>query len=307
LSTVSVIIPCYKDVATLPAALDSVLAQTRPVDEIIVVNDCSPQSDQIDAAMVDYPQVRYITNPVNVGLAATRNVGIRAATADIITLLDADDQLHPQKIALQLAVYKPEIAVSCQVMRMVDTLNLATLRSHTADVPVKVFNKCQCMWHKNKLVGASIMIDRQKLLEFGGYDDDLRSCEDYDLWLRLLHAGLTVKEVRLPLYLYRINLQGLSRNAKNISYWELQVLERHLRRLDPNFLLGLRHGLVWTCWQIRHLFRYEINPDPEYKQTIRKNISRLESHPILRMVLALIDRGHVMKLPVWFLRLCGQI
>ena len=57
---VSVVIPCYKDAGTLARALDSVLGQSRPVDEIIVVNDASPESREIEAVMGGYPQVRYI-------------------------------------------------------------------------------------------------------------------------------------------------------------------------------------------------------------------------------------------------------
>lgn len=307
MKTVCVIIPCYKDSATIRAALDSVQAQTHPVDEIIVINDCSPESDQIDAIMADFSDVVYIVNPTNMGLSATRNVGIFRATADILTFLDADDQLHPQKIAAQLSVYAPKTAISCQVVRTAETLDLTLLGRFPSVSRTKTHRHSYKMLYKNYLVGASMMIDRQTLISAGGYDENLRSCEDYDLWLRLMDAGVTVKEILQPLYLYRTNLQGLSCNSVAISYWELRAIEAHLLRSGQKFLLSFQDALIWAVWQFRHLFRYEVNPDPVYKQTIRQNIQRLDNHPVLRAILIVVDRGRFMKMPVWIMRLLRRI
>jgi len=306
LISVSVIIPCYMDADTLAAALDSVLFQSRPVDEIIVVNDCSPQSREIDAIMALYPSVRYITNSENVGLAATRNIGLKSATTDIVSFLDADDQLHPQKIEFQLLAYESGGAVSCQVQRMVDSCDLSALQSYEADFETERFTSSTSMQFRNHLVGASMMIGRQTLLDHGGYDDSLRSCEDYDLWLRLMYSGIQPVEIKLPLYLYRINPQGLSRNREKISYWELKAVEAHLRRSSSQFLSSVHDGKIWAVWQLRHLYRYELKPNPEYRQFIRNNIARLDKQPLLRLILTIIDHGRLMKVIIWFLLLFGR-
>ena len=137
---VSVVIPCYKDAHTLARALDSVLGQSRQVDEIIVVNDASPESHEIEAVMDGYPQVRYIINSQNMGLAATRNVGVEMATGDVISFLDADDQLHPQKIEFQCSILKDGSAVSCDSVRFANEEDLL-IRNFDPDFKCKECKK----------------------------------------------------------------------------------------------------------------------------------------------------------------------
>ena len=100
--SVSVIIPTYNRVRTLPRALDSVLAQTRAVDEIIVVDDGSTDST-VDLLLANYPQVKLLQQP-NLGVSAARNHGIREASSDWIALLDSDDRWLPTKLEAQVAL-----------------------------------------------------------------------------------------------------------------------------------------------------------------------------------------------------------
>ena len=90
--TVSVIIPCYKQAGFLSDAIESVLAQTHPYVEIIVVDDGSP--DNTSDVALSYPGVRCIRQE-NQGLSAARNTGIRESTGDFLVFLDADDRLTP--------------------------------------------------------------------------------------------------------------------------------------------------------------------------------------------------------------------
>src|SRR5256885_924618 len=93
---VSVIIPCYRQAQFLPAALDSVLAQTHLDIEPIVVNDGS--DDDTDAVARRYgSRISYLRQG-NSGLPAARNAGIRKARGKFLLFLDADDLLHPQAV-----------------------------------------------------------------------------------------------------------------------------------------------------------------------------------------------------------------
>ena len=235
MTRVAVVIPCYRDARTLGSALDSVHAQTRPVDEVIVVDDCSPEGAAIERVLERHPSVRYIRNSANLGLAASRNVGVRAMTADVASFLDADDLLHPQKIELQLSVYSPDIAVSCRFDRIPHLGEAPPVRVYRPDFEVSVFSDSRKLLWRNRLTGAALMISRELLLRHGGYDERFRSCEDFDLWLRLLDSGVRAVDVRLPLYRYRSNPAGLSRNDHAISTWELAVVGSYLRRHDPAF------------------------------------------------------------------------
>lgn len=212
--SVSVIIPCYKDSATLGRALDSVYAQTYCVDEIIVVNDASPETAAIKLVLQSYPLVLYLENPVNIGLAATRNVGVRKASSDIITFLDADDALHTQKIELQLQLYKEGRVVACTTERVSDDSEWFERVSYNNSVPYRKISMSIKSLIRNNITGASMMISRELFNSMGGYDESLLSCEDFDFWLRLLNHGVEIFDVKLPLYFYVINPKGLSSNLK---------------------------------------------------------------------------------------------
>ena len=287
---VSVIIPCYRDAATLGRALDSVYAQTRRVDEVVVVNDCSPESEEIEAVLRGYAHVTYIRNSRNVGLAASRNIGVHVATGEILSFLDADDELHPQKVEFQLNVFRPDIVVACRVRRIKADSSRTEAAPYGKDFrAIEVTSSRAIIW-RNCLTGASIMISRELLLHFGGYDEALRSCEDYDLWLRLLDAGIAVYNIQLPLYLYRYNNHGLSRNYLNISFFELQVLRKYFQRQDREFLAATLDARTWAFWLIKHMIRFELCLNNELRIATRRNIKFLSAHPVLAESLLFSER-----------------
>ena len=101
--SVSAVIPAYNSEATLGRALDSVLAQTRPADEIIVVDDASTDGTASLARSYADRGVRLLSLPERRGAAAARNAGIGAAKGDWIAFLDADDEWLPAKLEKQVA------------------------------------------------------------------------------------------------------------------------------------------------------------------------------------------------------------
>lgn len=254
--TIAVIIPCYLDSKTLARALDSVRAQTSQVNEVVVVNDCSPETAAIEKILENYPEVTYVKNAVNMGLAATRNAGVDASISEVLTFLDADDELHPQKIELQLPFLSENVAVTCQVQRVL----WDELRS-SSSLFDKAVLKSKFVWHnkfplRNFLVGAALMIQRKTFRRVGGYDAELRSCEDFDLWFRLISSGCGVCSLNLPLYYYYCNPIGLSRDFKNISRWELIVLEKNI---EKNFA----RTFVFPIWLMKHFYRAKLSGDSE--------------------------------------------
>jgi glycosyltransferase involved in cell wall biosynthesis len=100
--TVAVIIPCYNHASFLREAIDSVLAQTHPASEIIVVDDGS--SDDPASVVENYHDVRFIRQQ-NQGLSAARNIGLMAAESEKIIFLDADDRLLPEAIRSGLGCF----------------------------------------------------------------------------------------------------------------------------------------------------------------------------------------------------------
>jgi glycosyltransferase involved in cell wall biosynthesis len=289
----------------LGLALDSLKGQTRQIDEIIVVNDCSPETDRIEAVLQRYPQVVYIRNERNLGLAASRNVGLKAAAGEVVSFLDADDELHPQKIEFQLRVFRPEIAVTCQARRIGDSREPAETVRCDGEFEVREVTESDSIVRRNSLTGAALMISKDLLLRFGGYDESLRSCEDFDLWLRLLDGGVSVADIRLPLYLYRYNESGLSRNNLNVSRWELQVLRKYFERHGRAFLATRADARLWAFWLLKHILRFERCGDKELRLEVRRNIGLLSDYPVLSILLACTDRFRLMRPVVAFADMRG--
>lgn len=299
---VSIIIPCYKNSETLEAAIKSIYAQTRKVDEIIIVNDNSPESEKIEDIVRNYPFLIYIKNKSNCGSSCSRNVGLSVATGEIVTFLDADDELHPQKIEFQLSVYQSDIAVTNQFINIGFDYNSTEARLFKKKFKIKkVTSGGKLIW-RNTLTGASIMISRELLLSVGGYDETLHSSEDFDLWLRLLQNGVNVYSVQLPLYLYRYNKDGLSANYTDISYSDMEMLKKYLNRQGNEFLKSSKDAWIWSFYLVRNIMRFEKRPGPELKLAIRQNIKLLSSHPFLGWGLSFIEKLRILRLFVFLVR-----
>lgn len=192
---VTVVVPAYNAEATLAETLDSIARQTYPNIETIVVDDGS--KDRTRAIAEDFAarhaNVRVIST-VNGGVAAARNVGIRAATGIYVAPIDADDLWHPAKTALQCAILDADPGV---------TLVYANRRHIDADgqvmnsMPPATLKGFAYMRHAAFNVvgnGSAIMFRRRDAERLGGYDGRLRAwggqgCEDYLLQVRLARLG----------------------------------------------------------------------------------------------------------------------
>ncbi|MCI5105822.1 MAG: glycosyltransferase [Pseudomonadales bacterium] len=185
--TVSVIIPSYNRGQSLPRALDSVLAQTRPAEEIIVVDD---GSDDGTAAMLarDYPELACLVQE-NRGVSAARNTGIRAARGDWIALLDSDDEWLPQKLERQLLALQEArrsesaapLLVHCDEIWIRKGRRVNPMDKH-AKAGGWIFERCLPLC---AISPSAVLMARELLADVGEFDEDLPACEDYDLWLRI--------------------------------------------------------------------------------------------------------------------------
>jgi glycosyltransferase involved in cell wall biosynthesis len=183
---VSAIIPTYNRRELVQRAIDSVLAQTRPVDEIVVVDDGSTDGtgEALKARYGD--RIRYHWQ-ANAGVSAARNTGMSIATGRYFALLDSDDLWRPEKTARQLEWLDahPDFGlVLCDVVRVDD-----------AGQPYDVFVRREVLpedgWALRwlllnpSLVPASAMFRREVFETCGGFDVALRTAEDIDFHLRV--------------------------------------------------------------------------------------------------------------------------
>lgn len=301
MKTVSVIIPCYRDSATLERSIKSVLAQSYPAIEIIVVNDCSPESEEINRIVARYPKISYLCNDTNLGLAAARNAGIAAASGDYIALLDADDEYHPNKIYAQVAAAEQGVALTCGVTYV--WANGRRTISRISKRGLRFFVRPEQIIFRNTLNGAGLFIERDLLQTHGCFDVTLRSCEDFDLWLRLLLKGTPIKDIGQPLYFYHINPAGLSKNLLNISKWEVEAFRKHVNRVGEAWLRSLGGISASSFWLLRQMMRSELQPSMDLSRQISINVDLLIPTPILRFFLHSVQKLHLLFLPAQIMRL----
>lgn len=227
--TVSVIIPTWNRAGPLARALESVLDQAQPPDEIIVVDDGSTDDTR---AMIErhFAGVRYHYQP-NRGVSSARNTGIGMARSDWIALLDSDDQWRPQKLRLQTQalVSHPEYRV-CHTdeIWIRNGRRVNPMKKHTKRGGY-IFQHClpRCV-----ISPSSILIHREVLSCIGMFDESLPACEDYDLWLRLC-ARYPVLYLDEPQVIkHGGHHDQLSRHHWGMDRFRIQALEKLLQHTD---------------------------------------------------------------------------
>lgn len=222
---VTVVLTTYNHAHFLAEALDSVMAQGRPADEIIVVDDGS--TDDPAAVVAAYPAVRLIRQ-ANQGLSAARNTGLRAATGDAIVFLDADDKLAKDALAggLKALALAP---ASAFVFGAYQDMSLAGQPTGGVISPPRTPDYAGFL--RVNVVGmhATVTYRRQLLLDEGGFDVELPRCEDYDAYLRLSARFPVSSHQGLAAY-YRRHDQSMSRHLPTMRRWALAVQGRHEQR-----------------------------------------------------------------------------
>ena len=161
---------------------------------------------------------------------------------------------------------------------------------------MKTYRGIGTVIYANRLTGASLMATTALLRTIGGYDSSLRSCEDFDLWLRLLACGYRVQRLRRPLYIYHQNPAGLSRRYQDIARWELAVVEKHIANHAPGDSGGLRTGAIWAAWLLRHFARASVMSDPILYRQAEDNLARLNCWPTLRSLVGAIAGSGLLKI-----------
>lgn len=204
---VSVVIPTYNRASVLSAALESVLAQTYPATEIVVVDDGS--TDETRTILNRYAdRVRQVTIEHSGSPAVARNVGLRHVTGTYIAFLDSDDYWLPTKLARQVAAMEadPQLAlVSTNAFSQFEPAG--PLGGLYLAMDERLFNRGLAgLIQDNFIITSTALVRRSVLTEIGGFSEQagLIGCEDYDLWLRLA-AWAEIKVINEPLAVYRHN------------------------------------------------------------------------------------------------------
>jgi glycosyltransferase involved in cell wall biosynthesis len=235
--SVSVVITTYNHAAFLDDAIRSVVYQSVPANEIIVVDDGS--TDHPDMVVSGYSRVRLIRQR-NQGLSAARNTGLEAAVGDKIIFLDADDRLCQGAIeaGLDCFVRHSEAGFVYGGFHLIDAGGGVTgdpvCRDLGPDPHITFLRGNQVGMH------GTVMYDRRRLLEAGGFDVTLRRCEDYDIYLRMSRNH--------PVANHRHIVAEYRRHGTNMSSNSLEML-RSVQGVLARYKPPTRSGPAAVAWR----------------------------------------------------------
>ena len=234
-ASVAAVIPAYNSLHLIRRALDSILRQTRPVQEIIVVDDGS--TDDTANVVAEYSGVRYIYQK-NAGVSVARNTAIQAAQSEWIAFLDQDDEWLPNKIErMTAAAGESECGVVYSDYWSDRSGSRTLARCISAD------RLWPSIRYRNPFVPTALMIRRDILLESGGFRPLAHgaSAEDWELTVRLARVTKFV-HIPEPLSVYYVH-SGMA------SGDERRFLADILSIADTTLIMGLSGPSRWICRQ----------------------------------------------------------
>lgn len=231
---ISVIIPYYNRARFIDDCLASVFAQTRAPDEIIVVDDGSRPDERRHLERF-LPRVRVVDQPRNMGVAAARNAGVRAATGEWIAFNDSDDLWVPDKLAIQIDHVTRH---GCDGVHTAIRAFREDGRATVSD-PIAPRLTLEDALHDNMIRMQSLLIKADVMRAIGGFDETLRCCEDDDLGIRLAAAGYRIDFLAEPLtHMRRGDYDHLFSNWRRIVRGKAGVALRHRALLEQTLGRG---------------------------------------------------------------------
>lgn len=245
--TVSVIITTYKrPMQTLCRAIDSAYAQTYKDIEVIVVNDYPEYKELITSTLNKYRTIKILHNVKNSGACFSRNQGISASIGEYIAFLDDDDTWAVNKIERQLAELTGNIGmVYCSGVNIYDNGKISKMPF----IKDCTHDKIALMLQGNCMGGCSFpLIKRRVLEEVGGFDETLKSSQDYDLWLRIIQMT-NIKFLPDELVNYYISADSITSSVDKRLQGYSVVLKKHneLFKRYPKSAVMFLNNMVGTC------------------------------------------------------------
>ncbi len=191
---VSVVVPFHGDERFIEACLQSVLEQDYPNWELVAVDDCGGDgsAEIVEGYAAAEPRIRMVRHDRNRGLAAARNTGVAHARGSYVAFLDADDFLFPGSLRSRV-----DAAVAHEADRSVagsycgwqlvpeeagtDEPIVAAPRERVVDFMVAA--------GENPFIATAPLVRREVVVAVSGFDEDFRTAEDFDFWMRVLRHG----------------------------------------------------------------------------------------------------------------------
>lgn len=227
MKTVAVIVPCWNYAKYLPECIDSLVNQTYKINEIIIVNDGSPDNtnEVANQLIAKYPQanIKLIEKP-NGGLSSARNVGIKACNSEYIMCLDADDKLVPGAIEEHVSLMVDDMTLAqCALMEFGER--------HVIMTPTKDSGLERIM--QSNTVFCNAMFAKKVWEAVGGFDEAevMRlGYEDWEFWIRVLAYGCRLRTSDMIALRYRAHSSNMTKEHSFPNRHKLYkyIFEKHI-------------------------------------------------------------------------------
>lgn len=302
----SVIIPAYNSETTLVRAIDSVLAQSLPAQEIIVVDDGS--TDGTPEVTARYGEkLRYIRQD-NAGVSSARNHGARAASGDWLAFLDADDWYYPDRLRLHAEWVQEDTALDFLTgdyeyrddagkllgtsMSQHDSGRMMLAKAAgSARVVMDQAHEIQAYVADHFGDTHTLSVPRSIFLDLGGYPLGYKVCEDVHFLTRLVSRSRRIGVVCVPLGVYLIHSSSATRRNPLAAQQENVRTLTDLERLSQNFTLPVRLGVKQRMQSARYNLACALTKNAQRSAAVRAVLPSLVSNPgwrSLRDVLSML-------------------
>ena len=240
---ITVLMPVYNAEAYLKTAIDSVLYQSYPHFEFLIIDDGS--TDATAQILKTYTDKRIrVIEQKNSGASGALNTGLQAAKGKYIVRFDADDIALPQRIELQLQfmVENPDyVIVGSDVDYLTESGEFIFSYSNTGHSDAEIRAR---IYQKNPFIHSAVMAVREVMLKCGGYDALAHTFEDHLLWINMLPHG-KVCNLKTVLVQVRLNPQSVTSDERlrGSTFLNLRqvILNRHgpVTEAEGNTLLSV--------------------------------------------------------------------
>jgi len=268
--SVSIVMPTFNGGKYIKRAIESVISQNFSDWKLLVINDGS--KDDTESIAKEYvgkdDRIIYLKNEVNLGIQKTLNKGLRETKGKYIARIDDDDEwIDKDKLKKQFEFLEknPDYVLVGTGVVVVDENRKELFRYLLPSEDTKIRNN---ILSKNRFAHSSVLFDKNKALEFGGYSEDknIKHLEDYDLWLKM---GTVGKFANINEYAIRFMARSDSLTSSNrvVQAKRALVEMTKFKNKYPKFLKGYVIGTT------RLFFFYLNSIVPINEKIVRKIFS----------------------------------
>lgn len=231
---VSIIMPAYNAEKFISKSIESVLQQTYPNWELLVINDGSIDNTSNIVNSFNDSRIKLIEQD-NSGVSKARNTGIANSTGEFIAFLDSDDLWLQDKLEIQVKYMINNQNIILSYGDYLSFIEDGKIIENKQLYPFKIKDLKERLLVFNFIATLTVMVKSDVLKDTGGFDTEFFGPEDWDLWIKISQKG-DIDYIKENLAMYREHEGGISKNKKRQLEEEYKVLKRHVLQSNNEIL-----------------------------------------------------------------------